>query len=257
MNILLVDDEMIAIEGIMANIDFTEYGIRKVFTANSMEQAKEIIRKEKVEILLCDIEMPNGNGLELIEWVNQEKPEMVTLILSCHTEFQFAQAAVGLSCQQYLTKPATPGVLAKAMTKAVEQVNRNDSDRKIKKIGQDFMKRFTGGKKEEADTAEKVHSYIIENISEELSVEELAAMVYLSQNQLARVFKKKYGKTVIEFIMEYRMNLAEELLKDTRFTVTEVSAKIGYPNYAYFTKLFKKHSGYTPSAYRNRFGRKS
>ena len=141
--------------------------------------------------------------------------------------------------------------------KAVEQVNRNDSDRKIKKIGQDFMKRFTGGRKEEADTAEKVHSYIIENISEELSVEELAAMVYLSQNQLARVFKKKYGKTVIEFIMGYRMNLAEELLKDTRFTVTEVSAKIGYPNYAYFTKLFKKHSGYTPSAYRNRFVRKS
>lgn len=49
----------------------------------------------------------------------------------------------------------------------------------------------------------------------------------------------------------------EELLKDTKFTVTEVSAKIGYPNYAYFTKLFKKYSGYTQSAYRNRFGRKN
>lgn len=65
----------------------------------------------------------------------------------------------------------------------------------------------------------RVHSYIMENISEELS--------------------------------------AEELLKDTKFTVTEVSAKIGYPNYAYFTKLFKKYSGYTPSAYRNCFGRKN
>ena len=64
-----------------------------------------------------------------------------------------------------------------------------------------------------------MHSYIMENISEELSV--------------------------------------EELLKDTNFTVTEVSAKIGYPNYAYFTKLFKKYSGYTPSAYRNCFGRKN
>ena len=49
----------------------------------------------------------------------------------------------------------------------------------------------------------------------------------------------------------------EELLKGTNFTVTEVSAKIGYPNYACFTKLFKKYSGYTPSAYRNRFGRKN
>lgn len=256
MNILLVDDEMIAIEGIMANIDFSEYGIQKVFTANSMEQAKKIIQKEKVAILMCDIEMPNGNGLELIEWVNQEKPEIVTLILSCHTEFHFAQAAVGLSCQQYLTKPATQEVLAEAMNKAIEQVNQIDSDSKMKKIGQDFMRHFTDREKEVTDAAERVHSYILENISEELSVEKLAAGVYLSQNQLARVFKKKYGKTVVEFIMEYRLNLAEELLKDTRLTVTEVSAKIGYSNYAYFTKIFKKHSGYTPSAYRNRFGRR-
>ena len=78
---------------------------------------------------------------------------------------------------------------------------------------------WSGDREEEADAAERVHSYIMENISEELSV--------------------------------------EELLKDTNFTVTEVSAKIGYPNYAYFTKLFKKYSGYTPSAYRNCFGRKN
>ena len=78
---------------------------------------------------------------------------------------------------------------------------------------------WSGDREEEADAAERVHSYIMENISEELSV--------------------------------------EELLKDTKFTVTEVSAKIGYPNYAYFTKLFKKYSGYTPSAYRNCFGRKN
>lgn len=257
MNILLVDDEMIAIEGINANIDFKAYGIRKVFTANSMEQAKEVIEKEKIAIVMCDIEMPNGNGLELIEWINREKPQIVTMILSCHTEFQFAQAAVGLSCQQYLTKPATPEVLDKAVRKAVEQVSRMESDQKIRKIGQEFMSRFTGDREEEADAAERVHSYIMENISEELSVEELARKVYLSQNHLARVFKKKYGKTVVEFIMEYRLALAEELLKDTKFTVTEVSAKIGYPNYAYFTKLFKKYSGYTPSAYRNRFGRKN
>lgn len=253
MNILLVDDEMIAIEGILANIDFHEYGMQKVFTANSMERAKEVIGKEKISIVLCDIEMPNGNGLELIEWINQEKPQIVTMILSCHAEFQFAQAAVGLSCQQYLTKPATPEVLDKAVRKAMDQAGKLESDQKIRKIGQEFMHRLSGAKEEEADAAEKVHRYIMENISEELSVEELAGKVYLSQNQLARVFKKKYGKTVVEFIMEYRLNLAEELLKDTRFTVTEVAAKVGYPNYAYFTKLFKKYTDYTPSAYRNRF----
>ena len=67
---------------------------------------------------------------------------------------------------------------------------------------------------------------------------------------LTRCFKKQYGKTVTEYIIDYRMGLAEKLLKDTDLTVTAVSAKVGYANYAYFTRQFKKYSGYTPSQYR-------
>lgn len=256
MKLLLVDDETIAIEGILANINFTDYGIRKIATANSMDQAKEIIKQGGVHIVMCDIEMPNGNGLELIEWINEFAPTIVTLIISCHTEFRFAQAAVGLSCEQYITKPATPEVLAKALSRAIEQVNKRDSDRKIIKLGQEYVNKMAGVNGDEISAAEQVRSYIAEHIEEEISVEELAQMVYLSQSQLTRGFKKKYGKTVVEYIMEYRLNLAGEMLKNTDVTVTTVSAKIGYPNYAYFTKLFKKHSGYTPSAYRNRFGGK-
>ena len=253
MNILLVDDEDIAIEGIQANINFREYGIEEVFTANSMEQAKKVIECNPIHIVLCDIEMPNGSGLELMEWINEHAPSIVKLILSCHAEFEFAQTAVGLSCQQYLTKPATPDVLDRAVTKAVEQVKKMDSDQNIMRLGKEYINQLAGIKGDEISGVEQVKNYIVEHIDEEISVKELANMVYLSQNQLLRVFKKKYQKTITEFIIEYRMQLAEELLKNTELTVTTVSVKVGYPNYAYFTKLFKKHSGFTPSAYRNRF----
>lgn len=253
MKILLVDDEAIALEAIKANIDFSDYGINEVATANSMEQAKQIIYQGGVSILLCDIEMPSGSGLDLIKWVNANAPEIVTLILSCHTEFQFAQAAVGLSCQQYITKPATPDVLSKAISKAVEQVAQRSSDFKIRQLGQEYFNQIAGIKGDEISAAEQVKKYIVTHIDEDLSVEELSKMVFMSQNQLARLFKKEYGKTVVEYIMDYRISLAEEMLKNTDLTVTTVSAKVGYPNYAYFTKLFKKYSGYTPSSFRNKF----
>lgn len=253
MNILIVDDEDIAIQGILANINFADYGISCVKTANSMEQAKKIMEQNEIHIVMCDIEMPNGNGLDLIEWINEFAPATVTLILSCHTEFHFAQAAVGLSCQQYLTKPATPEVLEKAMIKAVEQVRKQDSDRKIRQLGQEYVNQMAGVRGDETDTTEQIKRYIIDHIEEELSVEQLARMFFLSQNQLTRTFKKKYDMTVIEYITDYRLRLAQEMLKSTNLTVTVVSAKVGYSNYAYFTKLFKKYSGYTPSAYRSRF----
>lgn len=256
MKILIVDDEMIAIEGIMANIHFEDYGINEVATANSMEQAKVIIMQGGVDIVMCDIEMPNGSGLDLFSWMNTYDSTIVKLILTCHAEFHFAQQAISLSCQQYITKPATPEVLAKTVTVAVEQVEKNHSELKIRKFGEAYVNKMAGVKGDEVSIVEQIRQYIIDHIEEELSVEELARKVYLSQNHLTRVFKKKYGKTIVEFIMEYRLELAEQMLKNTNLTVTTISAKIGYPNYAYFTKLFKKYSGYTPSAYRSQFEQK-
>lgn len=253
MKILLVDDEKIAIEGIMANVNFADYGIGEVDSANSFQQAQEIILQGDVDIVICDIEMPNGSGLELIEWINQYDSRIVTMILSCHTEFTFAQAAVGLACKAYITKPATPEVLHKAVSEAVGLVEKRNTEMKIQKMGEEYIHQMAGNQGDEVDIVEKVHKYIMSHLGEELSVEELSQMFYLSQNHLTRIFKKKYKTTIVEFMMESRLDLAEELLKNTNLTVTAISAKVGYPNYAYFTKIFKKRCGYTPSAYRNKW----
>ncbi len=253
MNILIVDDEILAIEAICAIAPFEKYGIKEILTANSMQQAQKILQENRVDIVLCDIEMPRGSGLELMEWMNGHCPETIKIILSCHNEFEFAQQAVGLACQQYILKPVTFEVMDKALEKAVGQAARQDSDRKLRQLGEAYAQKLTDTGDEDKDIAETVRNYIMDYVQEELVVEQLARMVHVSQNHLARCFKKKYGKTVLEFISDYRLGLAEKLLKDTRLTVTMISAKVGYPNYIHFTKQFKKYSGYTPSQYRSLF----
>ena len=54
-----------------------------------MQQAQSIIQDNRVDIVFCDIEMPSGSGLELMEWMNENYPGIVKIILSCHNEFEF------------------------------------------------------------------------------------------------------------------------------------------------------------------------
>ncbi len=255
MKALIVDDEQIAIDGIMMDVDFERHQITAVYTANSMKQAQEILERESVDILMCDIEMPNGSGLELMDWVNQRGFSTVKIILTCHDDFSFAQQALRLQCLDYILKPAMPEDLERVIEKAVMQVRRQNADGKVRRMGEQYIHHVVGNEKEEAGAVEKTVQYIMSHVEDELTVEGLAARVYMSPNYLTRCFKKKYGKTVMEYITDHRLSLAEELLKNTTLSVTMISAKVGYPNYTYFTKQFKKFSGLTPSRFREKYGR--
>ena len=253
MTLLIVDDEQLAVEGIKANADFPRYGITRVFSAYSMKQAIRVMEEEDIDIIICDIEMPNGSGLDFLKWVKEYKPDTVSVILSSHSEFRFAQQAVHLACMEYILKPATPELLDDILSRAVQRVNQDASDKQAKLLGENYVHQITGDEEDAPTQAQQVRSYILDHIGEELTVGALAGMVYLSQNHLIRSFKKQFGKTVMEYITDCRMNLAEKLLKESSLTVTAISAKVGYPNYSYFSQSFKKYSGYTPSQYRNKF----
>ncbi|MFQ7749116.1 MAG: response regulator [Eubacteriales bacterium] len=69
MVLLLVDDQQSVLDGILAGVDWKALGSPEVLTANSALQAKEWFQAQAVDILVCDIEMPIENGLELFRWV--------------------------------------------------------------------------------------------------------------------------------------------------------------------------------------------
>ncbi|CAI6079044.1 response regulator [Cohnella sp. JJ-181] len=88
--------------------------------------------------------------------------------------------------------------------------------------------------------------------SQALTVEQLAAEVYLSPNYIRTLFKEKTGETILEYLTRVRIKSAAELLKDKSLRIHEISKAVGYENVSYFCALFQKHRGVTPNDYRKK-----
>jgi two-component system response regulator YesN len=122
MNILIVDDEYYIVQGIAQNTNWQRLGIDNIFTAYSMKQAQEILNQHQIDILLTDIEMPKGSGLDLITWVNAHTNCPVKLLLTGHQNFSYAQKAIVLECFQYIVKPVQTVDLEAVLMDAVSKV---------------------------------------------------------------------------------------------------------------------------------------
>lgn len=93
-------------------------------------------------------------------------------------------------------------------------------------------------------------SHINRYFSLKLTLENLSRNYHCSKSTMARVFKAHMGITIMEYILQVRMNEAERLLSDTVFSVQEIGEICGFSDANYFSHTFKKHSGLTPTEYR-------
>ena len=106
------------------------------------------------------------------------------------------------------------------------------------------------------DIVDQAIKYIEENHADvELSLNQLASHVNVSPNHLSTIFSQQTGQTFIKYLTEYRMNKAKELLRCTNMRSSEISEAVGYKDPHYFSYMFKKTVGMTPTNYRG--GRES
>ncbi|CAM4226157.1 helix-turn-helix domain-containing protein [Paenibacillus alkaliterrae] len=116
---LLVDDEVHAVRGLQAGVHWERLNVGSVYTAHSLKQAQEIFQAHSVHVMVCDIEMPQGSGLELAAWVKEHYPETETIFLTCHSDFQFAKQAIQLDSFEYLLKPVDYSELESVIGRAL------------------------------------------------------------------------------------------------------------------------------------------
>lgn len=250
MKLLIVDDEMFAVQGIIDGVDWDALKFDSVLKAYSYTQAVEVFQSSFVDVLLCDIEMPDGSGLDLVDYVNHHSPGTQCIILSCHDEFDFARQAVKLNCLDYVLKPVRYAALTEILKKAITAAEERSHHTMMENLGQQYVNSVAQkNQSDAADPASIAMDYIASHIDEELSVKQLAALAYVSPDHLTRVFKKKFGKNIPDIILERRMELAGELLKREDLSIAAVSGSVGFSNYSYFSEQFKKVFGMTPREY--------
>lgn len=100
----------------------------------------------------------------------------------------------------------------------------------------------------------RIEEYISRRISEPIRIQELCSEFSLSRNALYKIFRDEFGTSVGEYILDRRMERAQELLGKTRNAVSRIAAAVGFADYNYFIRIFKKRVGKTPLQYRSTQG---
>ncbi|WP_138755166.1 helix-turn-helix domain-containing protein [Paenibacillus sinopodophylli] len=127
--LLIVDDEKHAVRGIRAGVSWEDLGFTQIHEAYSVNMAKQVFDGRRIDVLICDIEMPQETGFELLEWVKLHSPSTETMFLTCHADFRYAQKALQLGSCDYMLKPVRFEMLEKAVRKAVDKLEKVESER--------------------------------------------------------------------------------------------------------------------------------
>lgn len=238
MKILIIDDEPKIRNG-LSNLLARREGWEIAGAYENAADALKYLAVNQVDVIITDIKMPEISGLELIARIRERDKKTAIIILSGYSNFQFAQRAIELGVSRYLTKPTNPRELICVL---------EETEKKL------------GGKQEKEEDSGKIPNlfvqkaadYIKLNYSEKISIKEIADQLYLSPNYLSELFKKHTGKTISEYLTEYRLEKACQLLDHAEYRVGDVSGMVGIHDGRYFSNMFKKKYGMTPTEYRNR-----
>lgn len=103
--VLLVDDESYVTESFKKTIPWSALGVRSVYTAASATEALNILEEQPIDILVTDIRMPETDGLELVRVTGERWPHVRRLLLTGHSDFEYAKKAIQLQVSGYILKP--------------------------------------------------------------------------------------------------------------------------------------------------------
>ena len=136
---LIVDDEMIERKGIRMLL--SRMNIREnILEASNGEEALEVFEKEKIDVLLTDINMPFMDGIELLSRIHEEYPGTETVIFSGYDEFSYAKKAISYGVSAYILKPVNPEEFEKVVGEITEKLAKSEREEKRKDESMEFLR---------------------------------------------------------------------------------------------------------------------
>lgn len=139
MKILIIDDEKLVRERLCHFIKNLDLNFDQVLEAQDAFKGLELIDAKRPEIILTDIRMPQKDGLEVASYVHQNYPELLVIIISGYSEFNYAKSALESSVFDYLLKPIDEEETKKCLENAVERLKTASKEKKIQNIMQKYF----------------------------------------------------------------------------------------------------------------------
>lgn len=238
-SILIVEDEPLIREGIVALVPFEELNITQVFQAENGQMALELIQRQPVDILLTDINMPKLDGIALAQQVKRILPATHIIFLTGYDYFDYALSAVKLGVDDYVLKPISKKDVIEMLTKVIKKIDQ-------KKMMQDVQQLL----QQKQQATQSLVTIIEDNLhNAEFSLTTLAQILGYSTPHTGTLVKKELGINFQDYIIQQRINKAKLLLLTTQNKIYEIAQQVGYDDVNYFSTRFKQIVGVTPKKF--------
>ena len=236
LNVYIADDEVWIILGLKKLLEKIDVDSFIVGTANNGLMAKEEIAMFKPDVIFTDIRMPGLSGLELLQAIPEVSPDSKVVIITGFAEFSYAKEAVQHHAFDYLLKPIKEEDLQRVMTAILKERGETEGEEKQAPVNDKMI--------------DSVVADIRDHYMEDISLTSLAAKYNVSMGSLSKMIKDHLQLNFSDYIASLRIQRAKELLSDETLSIQEIAEIVGYNDYFYFTKVFKKIEGISPSKYR-------
>lgn len=239
--VFLADDEIWETIGLKKLIEKSGLPIQVIGRAENGIVALEQIEKTKPDILITDIRMPGLNGLELAEEIRKRSLTLEIIVLSGYAEFEYAKKAMQWGARDYLLKPVEQEELNQALKKVID---------KSEKCVEGVQGLTHNTELENPTLMKQILREIQDSYTEEITLNSLAEKYNISVSRLSTRMKENLGMSFTKYLTSSRVQRAKELLSDESLSIEQIAEMVGYRDYFYFIRVFKKATGVSPSVYR-------
>ena len=257
---IVIDDEKWVVKSLIATIKDQEYF---EITGEFYDGVSglDYIRRQQPELAFVDVRLPGMGGLEILQTAHAEGLRTLFIMISGHAEFAYAQKAMFHDAIGYCLKPFSRSELLDSMQKAYALLEGSaaraaepppapsapEAEAAPEPQEESFHpKHLTSSHK----SVQMILDYTEEHYREDISIQDLAEQCSINANYASQLFKQEMGVTFVSFLTGLRINHAAWLLTHTDEIVFHIASQVGYSDYFYFAKVFKKVMGCTPTAYR-------
>ena len=240
--VVVVDDERLIAGNIAKHISICDPSFEVCAICYDGLSALEAVERHRPHLLFTDIKMPLLDGLALIDRIHKSDPALRCILVSGYGEFEYAKTAIQCAAFDYLLKPLNKAELEKTLRRAKDEL-----------LSEQSLLNATRNTPTEQIVASVVQ-FLQTNYAGVINFSSIAAEYGFSASYLTKIFREHAGKPPIRYLIEYRLQIAKGLLKDTDFNVKEIAEKTGFIDQFYFSKCFKSYCGMTPSQYKEKHG---
>lgn len=131
MKILIIDDEQLIRQGVYDQLLEMKLPVDEILIASGADQAREILEHKEIQIFLCDIVMPQEDGITFAKWVLKQYPDSKFIFLTAHSDYTYMKEAISIQSFDYLLQPVAKEELFQVVNRAIMQVTLEAKNKKL------------------------------------------------------------------------------------------------------------------------------